>query len=483
MDNDKPNIIMIVSDQHRGDWMGCSGSKIVHTPNLDRMANEGVHFTQAYCNSPLCVPSRMSMLSGRYPHHTKVYTNNDHLASDIPTFAHALGLGGYETVLCGRMHFLGPDQRHGYQKRLVGDVTPCYLGGPGTPYGELGGTSGQGLASITKAGPGTSPVLRYDERVISTCERFLEERSSDSSRPLFLSVCFYGPHHPYTCPPDLYEQALDAMEKYDTPIPRDELPRHPWIHDWFERLQADEITPEQLKVARACYAGLITLVDSYVGRILRAAKSLPGPTWIVYVSDHGDMAGDRGMFWKRNFFEGAVRVPMIWYKQVQKNPNKTYGRRVDFPVSLIDLAPTLVNLSKSPKMMGLDGEDISCLLEDELDIDREYWRRRPVFAELVNSADSATRMIIKDNMKLIAHHGFDPVRMFDLKKDPLEQQDLAQKQEFQEIRDNLLAMLMADWDPEQALRDSNAKEQDHNYLRKWGEQVGMEQSDLWDYNG
>ncbi|MCC2685428.1 MAG: arylsulfatase, partial [Paenibacillaceae bacterium] len=316
---DKPNIILLVSDQHRADWMGCSGSRYVHTPNLDRLATGGVRFAQTYCNSPFCVPSRMSMLAGRHPYRTQVWSNEHQLASEIPTFAHALGIAGYETVLCGRMHFKGPDQRHGYETRLVGDITPTYNGGPTTPYGPLKGSAAQGMKSLECAGPGDSPVLRYDEAVTAACETFLAERSrsqaeasqtpqaaTNQQRPLFLTVGWYGPHPTFICPPDLYEQAESALGGEEG-IPKDDEPLHPWVKDWFRRLNIDSATKEQIAIVRASYAGLINRLDQLIGRVLEAAKSLAGETYIVYLSDHGEMAGDHGMFWKQSFYEGSSR--------------------------------------------------------------------------------------------------------------------------------------------------------------------------------
>jgi choline-sulfatase len=264
----KPNIVFIVSDQHRGDFMGCAGNRVVRTPNLDRLAEGGVRFSQAYCNSPFCVPSRTSMLTGRYPHQTGVFVNSDHLASDIPTFVHGLALGGYETVLCGRMHFVGPDQRHGYQHRLVGDITPTYLGGPSTAYGDLKGTSAQGLRSIELARPGNSPVLEYDEQVTQAFEQFVSQRNPDAGQPLFITVGLYGPHPPFVSPPELYEQAVQAMEAEDSVIPPDEHPRHPWLEHWFNRLNADQITPKRKNEARANYIGLVNRLDQLIGRIV-----------------------------------------------------------------------------------------------------------------------------------------------------------------------------------------------------------------------
>jgi choline-sulfatase len=484
----KPNLIFILSDQHRGDWMGCAGNRIVHTPHMDQMAQEGVMFTRAYCNSPLCVPSRMSMLTGLYPHHTEVYSNNDILRSELPTFAHAMGIAGYETVLGGRMHFVGADQRHGFQQRLVGDITHCYAGGPRTDYGELKGASGQGLKSIHTAGPGSSPVLDYDEQVVSACEAFLAEQAharSDPSvpSPLFLTVGLYGPHHPYVCPPTYYDQARKAMEQQDALLPADVDPLHPWFAQWAERLRVREISAEQLQVARACYAGLISLTDTYVGRIIKAAEQLPGDTWIVYASDHGDMAGDRGMFWKRNMLEGAVRVPMLWYPLRQEQSAAKLGRgiTVDAPVSLLDLAPTFVGITEGPALPQQDGSDLSRLLDGTEAAEFDKWKLRPLFMELANPQDGIIRSVIRDKMKLIYFAGYDCHLLFDLARDPQETTNLWSSPDYEAIREELLQLILGDeWEPSAIQARIHSSEANHRYLTAWGKQVGMGTSDLWE---
>ncbi|MCK9862157.1 sulfatase-like hydrolase/transferase [Paenibacillus sp. ATY16] len=474
----QPNIIMIVSDQHRADWMGNAGASYLQTPNLDRLAEGGVRFTEAYCNSPFCVPSRMSMMTGRYPSRTGVYNNEHILSSDMPTFAHALGIAGYETVLCGRMHFKGPDQRHGYGQRLVGDITPTYNGGPTTPYGRLKGTAGQGKNSLELSGPGDSPVLRYDESVITACEQFLAKRHlQETSQRLFLTVGFYGPHPTFICPPDVYEQTSAALRDIQG-IPRDEEPLHPWVADWFRRLKIDDVTAERLHTVRASYAGLVQRLDSYIGRVLEAARSLPGETVIVYVSDHGEMAGDHGMFWKQSFYEGSSAVPMIWYPLTEGSKSLiAQGRTVDVPVSLVDLAPTLVQLSGAPEMPGLDGWDLSSLLNPEEYPEQEQkWTSRPVFCEWQSS-----RMIRSGQYKLNYYDGFPP-QLFDLDHDPLEQQNLFEQNAYYAVREELLKKLKADWNQEQIREQLALKKSDIQYMTQWGKAVGFGRMDMWETN-
>ena len=141
----KPNLLFIFSDQHTQRVSGCYGDKIVQTPNLDRLAVNGVAFDNAYCPSPLCVPSRMSLLSGRYPSEQDVWMNDDFLPSDIPTFAHSLGASGYEPTIIGRLHSIGPDQLHGYTHREVGDHSPNWIGIGRHNMGVLKGAAGPGI--------------------------------------------------------------------------------------------------------------------------------------------------------------------------------------------------------------------------------------------------------------------------------------------------------------------------------------------------
>ncbi|MFD0958189.1 sulfatase-like hydrolase/transferase [Paenibacillus chungangensis] len=481
----RPNIIMIMTDQHRGDFMGCMGSEIVATPHLDRMAEEGVLFTRAYCNSPLCVPSRMSMLAGTYPSQTQVFENSDYLRSDMPTIAHAMSLGGYDTVLCGRMHFVGPDQRHGYQKRLVGDITSSYPGGPSTPYGKLTGTAGQGLKSIRNAGPGTSPVIQYDEQVTQACEQFLNDHQ-EADRPFFLTVGYYGPHHPYVCPEPYYDAALAAIESdKDRLIPKDDEMQHSWLESWRKRLKADEISDEQLKKARACYAGLVSLMDQHVGRVLKAAEAQSRDTIIIYTSDHGDMAGDRGMFWKRNFYEGAVRVPMIWKEHSGNNASTkriAKSLRVDVPVSLIDLAPTFSRIGEAPSLPQAAGEDLCGLLANALnDAYRVRWSARPFYCELATKQDTAIRVVIRGQMKLVAFHDSREMLMFDLERDPMERHNVIRDPAYAVFKEELEALVEQEWDSSEIVRSINLKQQEQQFMKTWAEQVGMGKLDLWDY--
>ena len=194
MQQSPPNLLYIHSDQHNPYVMGCAGDPVVETPHLDRLATEGVQCTQVYCPSPVCVASRMAMLAGRYPSDIEVWTNNQILDSGVPTMAHAMGAAGYQPVLIGRMHSIGPDQLHGYVARPVGDHSSNWPGGGHAPAMARG--------SLEKAGPGQSSYQVHDEDVTSAVVYFLnqlgvQKRAGQSEGPFSLSIGFMLPHSPY----------------------------------------------------------------------------------------------------------------------------------------------------------------------------------------------------------------------------------------------------------------------------------------------
>lgn len=479
----KPNIILVVSDQHRADWMGCAGNTFVDTPNLDRLAGQGMRFSNAHCNYPLCGPSRMSMLTGQHPHRLGVYINEHCLSSDVPTFAHALGRAGYDTVLAGRMHFMGADQRHGFQERLVGDCCRCYAGGSGIDFGELEGTASSMKRAIECAGPGDSPVLRYDEAVTGAAEELLRARSV-SERPLFLTVGWYGPHHPYVAPPDLYETAEARMQaEGDTPVPHSEEPLHPWQAKRMERGQDVDASPERVVMVRANYAGMISYVDRMLGRVLVAAESLPGETIVIYTSDHGESAGDHGLYGKGNFYEASIKVPFIVAPLRRGDASLAEENRVfEHPISLLDLCPTLAELGGAPPLPMQDGDSLASVVQGET-VDEARWRDRPVLAEqelvFLEPMFDPIRMVRRGDWKLIYYHGMEPVHLFNLAEDPSEQQNRVADPECDAIREELLKLAFADWDPEALNADALRKGRDLKYMWDWGREVGMGPMDVW----
>jgi choline-sulfatase len=348
----RPNhIIFLLSDQHNADCMAWRGDPWLRTPAFDRLAAEGAACTSTYCGSPLCVPSRSSLLATRLPQATGVFTNDQCLPSDRIIFVHELGNAGYRTVLCGRMHFKGPDQRHGFHERLVGDIGDTNWSGRKAGAGARAfGGYGAGHKVLAEAGPGRSRVMAYDEAVIdAACQRIADQPADE---PLFLTVGTYGPHSPYVCDPERFAYYYEALPRLSPEALPEEL--HPAVRDAYERMGMVSPDAEAMHRARAAYYGLVETLDGHLARLRAAAQAAFGDEVLfVYSSDHGDMASSRGLFWKQNFYEGAVRVPLL-----VAGPGISAGHRLAEPTSLMDLGVSLLSAAGAEAMIETDGENL-----------------------------------------------------------------------------------------------------------------------------
>ncbi len=465
----KPNIIHLFSDQHRWDWLGSRGVPFVNTPNLDRLAAGGVRFDNAYCNAPLCGPSRMSMLTGRHPYRNDVFVNEHPLASDVPTFAHALAAEGYETVLGGRMHFVWHDQMHGFKQRLTGDITGCYWQAPNTDYGTHAGSA----SNLNKAldpqnlGPGHSPVIDYDERVTQDAVDFIASYGDD--RPLCMVVGWYSPHHPFICSQEDYDWVEAHMPEDCEPLPPNEAVSN--------KSKLHGISPEQVRRARINYAGQINALDRYVGRVLDAAAALPGDTIVIYSSDHGEMAGDQGYWGKCCFHPGSINVPMIWANlnaaSAPDTPRIAAGKVVQSLVSLLDIAPTLVEISGAQPLPINDGGSLLGLLTAP-DIEQPD---RSIFAELEMWKNPPCRMIVKGRHKYVYFHESEVEYLFDMVDDADEMKNLSHKRE---VCDELRKLILKDWDPDAIHARQLSRMDDMLYLTNWAQQGGAGKLGLWE---
>jgi choline-sulfatase len=388
------------------------------------------------------------------------------------------------------MHFMGLDQRHGYQKRLVGDITGCYPGGPSTEFGPaLDGSIGVGMSLLRTAGVRDTPVLRYDEAVTRGCEDFLAARSSDRrSQPLFMTVGLFGPHNPYCCPQDLYDYACEQMKAHgDRPLPL-EPDTHPcWLRNPLSYTAYRSATAEQVRRVRAAYAGAIGVIDRHLGRVIKAAESLPGETIIIYTSDHGEAAGDREMFIKCTFYDNAEKVPMLWMRLGDRGGegHDAKGARVDANVSLMDLPSTLAEITGAPCPPRQQGASINSLLQEPRLGEQQSWKERPVFADLSIHYQGETmtppmRMIRKGRYKLNIFHSYPVPQLFDMEADPHETRDLALDPAYASLIPELRDAAIEGWDPIMLAEDAITKDEDLTYMRQWGADIGMGPLDLWD---
>jgi choline-sulfatase len=473
----KPDILLIVSDQHNASFAGCYGHPIVKTPHIDRLAAEGVLFERAYCPYPVCGPSRHSYLSGRYPHAIECWDNYAPLASDVPTFAHALGIAGYEVVLDGRAHFRGPDQRHGFEDRLVGDINSSYWGGSFTKnwvrVGEkthlIDGNVGR-LSVTHFTGPGGSQFQEFDRDVLEAALGFIRQRGQQPHRrPFCLLVGFMSPHHYMTCPQELFE-LYDG--RVDAPPLPDDHPNsmHPYNQRLLTSMKWESVPDQYVKRARAAYCGLVTKTDWMVGELLGALEQhgLNDNTLIVYFADHGEMAGEHGLWWKHTFYEGASRVPFI----VSFPGRFPAGRRVDDLVSLVDLLPSLCDWTGAPRPPKVAGLSVDGLMRGELS-----HGNRAVFSELY--VGRAMRMVRKGPWKYNFYHCESP-ELFNLEDDPNEFRNLAADQAYRAVREELEALLLQQWDPKEIQVKLRAHHLRRQYLREWSDSVSLPDPDHWD---
>ena len=468
----QPHIVFFFSDQHNPDVIASHGDPWVRTPNLDRLTAGGAMLANCYCAAPLCVPSRAALLSGQSPHRTGIYTNWQSLSSDQSTLAHVLAVAGYETVLAGRMHFVGPDQRHGYMRRLVGDITPSQAG-PGTAgYGELAGTPGQNRRAAELSGPGRSPVLQYDEQVVeATCD-LLRQRGAGEP-PLFLTIGLFGPHCPYVCPKDLYDHYYASLPELEDWGPFKAVV-HPAVRKWYENRGVEHLDADTVRRVRAAYYGLVEVMDGYLGRVLAAVDETLGleNTLFIYASDHGDMIGEKGLFWKTNMYEGSARVPAIF-----SLPGVIpAGQRVAGVTSLLDLAPTLISLSGAPALPVMDGQDIWPQITGQAEIDLQ----RVVFSLCGDvKGDMPSAMARRGPWKLVEHHGYDAPQFFNLDDDPRELNDLGTSEQHRAIRAELHAALEPVWDGEAVLENARRMIAHYRLRAQFNRLTGTRFPDQW----
>ena len=440
---DRPNIILIMSDEHDPHITGGT-NRFVATPNIDRIAAEGARFDSAYCNSPLCVPSRFSFWSGRYVHSINAWDNGSPFPSSVPTIGNYLEAGGYDTYLCGRSHFVG---RQGFGKRLLdylyGTKHPALVPPDRSPeYRRVGRNS-----HVTECGRAeTDPHTEIDRMITDFAVRFLTERARrPAERPWLLYVGFFRPHFPLICAAAYFDRYYpDSIELPSTAGQAIET-QHPVVQSVRRYLCDEQALPEEtLRTALAAYYGLITFTDELIGAILEAAARLDD-TVVLYTSDHGESGGHHGMWQKHCFYEHAARVPLV-----MKGPGIEAGRVVNEHASLVDVLPTLMDLADQGPDPTLPGTSLLPLVR----ADGRGWEGagRAVFSEYhAWGMGHGGYMVRKGDHKLNYYVGHEP-ELFDLRADPEELNDVAGTGAYAETRADMISELRSIVDPDAADR-------------------------------
>jgi choline-sulfatase len=421
-----PNVVIVMADQMAPAFLPIHGHALTRAPNMQALAESGVVFDSAYCNSPLCSPSRASFMSGCLPSRTRVYDNAAEFASDIPTFAHCLRARGYHTILSGKMHFCGPDQLHGFEQRLTTDIYPADFGWtPDWNHPEHRPSWYHNMSSVRQAGVCVrTNQLDFDDEAAFAAERaiFVIARTRNR-RPFLLVASFSHPHDPFAVPQRYWDRFRDS--DIDMPAPAvaaNALDPHSRRLRHVCAMEAEPVTEAEVRAARHAYYGAIAYIDDLLGRLMEALRSagLAEDTIVVLTSDHGEMLGERGLWYKMSFFEGASRVPLVI-----ASPGRFAPRRVASSVSLVDLMPTLFDISGGNAQslgIAIDGRSLAPHLAGGLGHDEaigEY---------LAEGAIAPIVMIRRGEYKFI-HSPADPDQLYDLKRDPAERDNLAGKAE------------------------------------------------------
>ena len=419
-----PNVLVVMVDQLTPRMLGCYGNAAARAPHMDRLAAEGVVFDAAYTNSPLCTPARYCLMTGQLPSSTRGYDNAAYLPSTVPTLAHYLRARGYRTALAGKMHFVGPDQLHGFEERRTTDIYPADFGWtpdwrhPGERidwwYHNMDSVTGAGVAEVTNQ-------LLFDDEVGHHSVRALHDlaRAGDG-RPWLLVASFTHPHDPYVT----RQRHWDRYAGVEIPMPEvsaAEVEADP--HTLRLRaacaMERATITDDDVRRARRAYLGNVSYLDDWTGTLLETLRALhvADDTVVVLLGDHGDMLGERGLWYKMNFFEGSARIPLVVHA-----PGRFAPRRVATPVSLVDVLPTLHELAggaAGDAIEPLAGRSLLPLCTGAESGDRA------VYGEYLAEGACAPIVMIRRGTLKFVHCPVDPDQLYDLAVDPQERVNLA----------------------------------------------------------
>ena len=410
----KLNVLLLMADQMAAAYLPSYGHPVVKAPALQRLADGGVQFTSMYSNSPLCAPARFAMMSGQINSRIGAYDNASEFAASIPTFAHYLRTAGYQTCLAGKMHFVGPDQLHGFEERLTTDIYPADFGWTPNwddPEGRFDWWF-HNMDSVIHAGVAeTTNQLDYDDEVgFRTVRKLRDLARSADDRPWMLTASFTHPHDPYA----MRQAYWDRYDHDDidlprvAPLPAEQLDPHSRRLRNVSAMDRTEVTEAHVRNARHAYYAAITYVDEWVGTIVDTLKAcrMADDTVVIFTADHGDMLGERGLWYKMNFFEGACRIPLI-----VSGPGIAPAVATE-NVSLLDVLPTLLDIAGVERPELADGTSLLPILGGDHDPERA------VYGEYLGEGAIAPILMIRRGSLKYVFCEADPPQLYDLATDP-----------------------------------------------------------------
>lgn len=425
----QPNILIIMADQLTAKALGCYGNPEVVSPNIDRLAQHGVRFQNAYTSSPLCTPARYALMTGQNVSHCKGYDNASYMPSTMPTFAHYLRMMGYRTCLSGKMHFVGPDQLHGFEQRLTTDIYPADFGWvpDWTKPKERIDFWYHNMSSVVQAGVAAiSNQLAYDDEVGNLAIREIYDHvRSDDPRPMCLVASFIHPHDPYATREQywsMYEQTAISMPQ--VPRPSSQPDPHNARLEAVIDIDAVSVADQDIVNARRAYYSNVSYIDEWVGRFQKVLEecAMHRNTLIVFTSDHGDMLGEFGLWYKMSFREWASRIPLIVHQ-----PSRLSAKIVESPAAHVDILPTLLDMAETDEVLQpelidpIDGQSLwlQCL-------DEQQDSSKIAVSEYLAEGTTAPMLMVRKGRHKYICCDTDPELLFDLESDPNELSNLAE---------------------------------------------------------
>ena len=419
----RPNVLLIMSDEHNQRVTGCYGNTVVKTPNIDLLAAQGVTFDSHYCNSPLCVPSRSSFTAGKYASRVDVWDLSSELPSnDMPSLARSMNNAGYESFLCGKMHY-EEDRRYGFTQ-VGGDFNNYPKNGRGSRMRPADlkphTTPGPRFHEFAVGDDGGS--VQHDRRVTKGAVEFLTTHNAE--KPFFLLVGYLTPHFPLIVPEEFYAPYKDKVPPPEVPAGLvDSLPTNYKL----ERVgfRETDIPPETVKFGRELYYGLTTWMDHQVGQVLAALHTHPKVaenTVIIYTTDHGENMAEHSLWWKNCMYDHAARVPLVvsW-------PARWKGaQRRSLTSGHVDLVKTIIDIGGGSTPNDWDGDSLVPWLDDS----SHPWKDQACSEYYAKLIAHGFAMIRTGKWKYV-YHGKPAENMtaerqlFDMRADPSEFNNLA----------------------------------------------------------
>ncbi len=392
----KPNILWIMSDEHNPHVAGCYGNQLIQTPNIDSLAKSGITFDGHYCNSPLCVPSRLSLTAGKYTSRVDVWGLTCWLPSpDIASLPRVLNQAGYQSFLCGKQHY-DYSRRYGFTQ-VGGNFNNWYKTGKGRRLAPTHVTQARLSPRFDEFHPGDhGSTVEHDRRVTAGAVDFLSKRGQND-QPFFLFVGYLAPHFPLIVPQEYWDK---YRGKVDMPvIPEGFLDQLP-LNYKVQRAGFEEIgvPDDTVRRGRELYYGLTDWADHEIGKVLAALRLHPEiaeNTIIIYSSDHGENMGEHGMWWKNCMFEQSSRVPLVisWPKRWRG------GQRRAGASSHVDLVQTVADMAGGHAPDDWNGQSML----HWMDHPSARWRDVAASEYYAHNTASGYAMIRTGNWKYVYH--------------------------------------------------------------------------------